>query len=128
MAFLHSTRRGLRLGLFLLQVKVYEGIDEELVDNEPERGTGERGAKGPSHLAKSGVLCRVVDHGEGSAGGVSGKESIVWHGTAAVSAGDDATGTRINEPPKEGMSWTHDVVSGVFMKYRSEQRIAEDTI
>ena len=90
--YLHSTSEGLRLLLLLLEVKVYQGIDDELVDNETERGTAERGAKGPSHLAESGVLCRVVGHGEGSAGGVSGKESKVWRGMAAVCAGDDATG------------------------------------
>ena len=66
---------GLRLPPLLLEVKVYQGIDEELVDNEPERGTGKGGAKGPSYLAESGVLCRVVGHGEGRASGVSGKES-----------------------------------------------------
>src|SRR5271170_2227137 len=109
-------------------MKMYEGIDDELVDNEPERRTDERSAKGPSHLAGGGVPCRVVEHGEGCAGGVSGKESIVWDGTAAVSAADEGSGGRINEPLREGMARPHDVVSGVLMKHRSEQRIAEDAI
>jgi len=109
-------------------VKAHEGIDEELVDSEPERGTGERGAKCPSHLAESGVLCRVVGHGECGAGGVPGKESIVWHGMSAVSAANDGTGGGVDESLQEGMAPAHDVVSGVFMKYRCEQRIAEDAI
>ena len=59
----------------LLEVKIYEGIDNELVDNEPERGTDERGAEGAGHLARGGVLCRVIDHGKGSAAGVPAKRA-----------------------------------------------------
>ena len=83
---------------------MYEGIDDEFVDNEPERRTDERSAKGPTHLAGSGVPCRVVEHCEGSAAGVSGKESIVWNGTAAIGAADDGSGGCVNEPLQEGMA------------------------
>ena len=107
---------------------VYEGIDDELIDNEPKRGTTKRSAKGLRHFFESGVLCGVVDRGEGSAGTVSGKERKVWREMAAVSSGDDGTGGRINEPLQEGVARAHDVVSGVLMKYWSEQRVAEDTI
>jgi len=116
------------LPLLLLEVKVYQGIDEELVDDPTQRGTAKRAAKGLSHLAESSVFCREVGHGEGGACSVAGKESKVWRGMAAVSARDDAAGACINEPLQEGVARAHDVVSGVFMKYRSEQRIAEDTI
>ena len=47
---------------------------------------------------------------------------------AAVGSGDDGTGGRVNEPLEEGVARAHDVVSRVLMKYRSEQRSAEDTI
>ena len=114
--------------LLPLEVKVYQGIDEELVDNEPDRGTDERCAKGLSHLTSSGVLRWIVDLSKGSAAGVSGKESIVWYGTAAVTATNDGTGGRIDEPLQERVARSHDVVSGVLMKHWSEQRVAEDTI
>ena len=119
---------GLRLLPLPLEVKVYEGIDDELVDNETERGTDERGAKGSSHLAGGGVLCWVVDYGEGGAGSVSGKESVVWNGTAAVRSADERTAGCVNEPFEEGMTGSHDIVSGVFMKYRGKQGVAEDTV
>ena len=112
----------------LLDVKVYQSIDHELVDNETQRGTAKGAAEGLSHSAESGILRRVVGHGEGRAGGVSGKESKVWRGMAAVSAGDENTSARINEPLQEGVARAHDVVSGVFMKYRSEHRMAEETV
>ena len=112
----------------LLEVKIYQGIDDELVDNEAQRGTAKRAGEGLCHSAEVGILCRVVGHREGRAGGVSGNESKVWRRMAAVSPGNEDTSARINEPLQEGVARAHDVVSGVFMKYRSEHRMAEETV
>ena len=37
--------------LLLLNVKFYQCIDDELVDNKTERGTAKRAAEGGRHLA-----------------------------------------------------------------------------
>src|SRR5271170_6757804 len=92
----------------LLEVKVCQSIDDELVDNETQRGTAKRAAEAPSHSAESGVLRRVVGQGEGRASGVSGKERKVWRGMAAVCAGDEDTSARINDPLQVGVARAHD--------------------
>ena len=89
--------------MLLLEVKLYQGIDDELVGNETQRGTAKGAAEGLSHFAESGVHCRVVGHGEGRAGGVSGKESKVWCGVrqriTALQKVSCRRETDINNPP-----------------------------
>src|SRR5438552_448777 len=124
----HSTWRGLRLLLLLLNVKLYQRIDDELVDNKTERGTAKRAAEGGRHLAEGCVFCRVVRDGKGGACGVAGDEREVGCLMATVGAGDDRACTGVDEPLEEGVTRAHDVVARVFVKERGEQGVAEDAL
>src|SRR5258705_9037126 len=103
-------------------------MEEDVVDEDPDRGTTKGAAEGLGYFAESSVLCRIVRYGEGGPGGVAGDEREVGCRMAAVGAGDDHARTSIDEPLEEGMALAHHVVPRVFVKERSEEGVAEDAL
>src|SRR5438270_1274929 len=123
----HSiVRRSLWLLLPLLDVKFDQCIDDELVDDEADRGTANGTAEGFGYFLEGGVLRWIVGNREGGAGGVAGEEGEVRCVMAAVGAGDDGARGGVDGSLKNGMTPAHHVVTRVFVKQGGEEGVGED--
>lgn len=102
--------------LLLLEVKVYQGIDDELVDDISDGGTAQGLAESLQNLSAGRVDVWIVDDGESGACCVAGDQREVGRQMTVVISGDDGAGASIDESLEEGVAPAHDVVAGVLMK------------